>query len=109
MTHTAVHMAAHENPSYGDLLRIFEAAENEAEANKTSIIELLEAKFCNEYPHIPVCRPSCFYDTIKRIAAPTKPSAVGPRKLDGSPLQSYLNRRWAPRTRNPGSMLAIVT
>ena len=64
------------------------------------VAELLEATFHCNYPHIQISRPSRFFNTVKRIAAPTRPSAIGHRKLNGSPLRSYLKRHWKPRIRN---------
>ena len=65
-----------------------------------SVAEILTEKFSSKYPYIPINRPSRFLDTVLRVAAPTKPSAVGQPKLVGSPLCSYLRRRWVPRTRH---------
>lgn len=93
-------MALHDKPTYGDLILLLESAEAEAEISNATIADLLAAKFSDEYPHFSVSRPSRFLDTVRRIAAPTRPSAIGSKKLDGSPLCSYLKRYWAPRTRN---------
>lgn len=93
-------MAAYKVPTYGELIRMLEVAEMEAETSEISVAELLEATFHCSYPHIPISRPSRFFDTVKRIAAPTRPSAIGHRKLNGSPLCSYLKRHWTPRIRN---------
>ena len=75
-----------DEPTYGDLIKILE-----------------EAEWQSSFPHIPISWPSWFLDTIRRIAAPTRPSAIGKAKLDGSPLRTYLKRHGAPRIRNtPG-------
>ena len=89
-----------DGPTYGELIELLEVAEAEAETSEASIAELLAAKFRCDYSHIPISRPSRFFDTIKRIAAPTRPSAIGQRRLNGSPLRFYLKRHWAPRIRN---------
>lgn len=93
-------MAAYKVPTYGALIRMLEVAEMEAETSETSVTELLEAKFHLNYLHIPISRPSRFFDDVNRIAVPTRPSAIGHRKLNGSPLCSYLKRHWTPRIRN---------
>ena len=93
-------MAAYKVPTYGELIRMLEVAEMEAETSEISVAELLEVTFHCNYPHISISRPSRFFDTVKRIAAPTRPSAIGHRKLNGSPLRSYLKRHWKPRIRN---------
>ena len=71
-------------------------AEVEQEESE-SIMKTLFDKFSKLYPHISIGRPSRFYDTVKRIAAPTKPSLAGPNKLSGSPLVSYRKRVWIPK------------
>ena len=87
-------------PTYGELIAMLEDAEIEAKCSEMSAPDLLETKFYSKYPHILISRPGRLFDSISRIAAPTRSSAIGPRKLDGSPLQSYLERTWLPRTRN---------
>lgn len=89
-----------DGPTYGELIELLEVAEAEAETSEASVAELLAAKFRCDYPHIPISRPSRFFDTVKRIAAPTRPSAIGQRRLNGSPLRFYLKRHWTPRIRN---------
>ena len=86
-------------PTYGDLIKLLE----EAESAGGPTAEALVVKFSSWFPHIPISRSNRFLDTIRRIAAPTRPSTVGGAKLEGSPLRSYLKRHWAPRIRNaPG-------
>ena len=75
-------MAAYKVPTYGELIRMLEVAEMEAETSETSVTELLEAKFHLNYLHIPISRPSRFFDDVNRIAVPTRPSAIGHRKLN---------------------------
>ena len=93
-----------EHPSYGDLIDFLEAAEIETDCYQ-SVADILTEKFTASYPHIPITRPSRFLDTVRRLAAPTKPSAVGQQKLIGSPLTSYRHRHWIPRTRHKPGML----
>jgi hypothetical protein len=63
------------------------------------VANILSEKFAASYPHIVISRPGRFLDTVRRLAAPTKPSAVGKQKLIGSPLTSYRHRQWIPRNR----------
>ena len=90
------------NPTYGKLIDILQAAEIACEADhqKHSVAEVLVEKFTSNYPHISVSRPTRFLDTVRRLAAPTKPSALGEQKLLGSPLVTYRRRVWIPRRRH---------
>lgn len=87
-----------QKPTYGELIEMLETAEGEAKISRESVSELLLCYFHKRYPHIPIGRASRFYDTVRRIAAPTQSTRL--RKLDGSPLRSYLKRVWMPRIRN---------
>ena len=100
--HSGSQMAAYCEPActYGELIRMLCEAEADAVENEKSESYMLTSKFSLKYPHIPISRPRRFYDTVKRIAAPTRPSAIGEARLSGSPLRSYLKRHWAPRIRN---------
>ena len=90
-----------EDPSYGELIDLLDAAEiANASDSERSVAEILTQMFNSKYPHIPVIRQSRFLDTVRRVAAPTKPSSVGQQKLVGSPLASYRHRRWFPRIRH---------
>ena len=51
-------------------------------------------------PDLTVGRENRFYETVKRIAAPTRPSLRGECKLMGSPAQRYKEKVWVPRIRN---------
>ena len=86
-------------PTYGELIQMLESAEGEAKISEESVPELLLSYFHRQYPFIPIGRASRFYDTVQRIAAPTRSSARV-KYLDGSPLHSYLKRVWMPRIRN---------
>ena len=88
-------------PTYGELIHMLKTSEMKAETICNSgVADLLTAEFQHKFPQIPISRPSRFLDTVRRLEAPTMPSALGQRKLDGSPLKSYLKRRWIPRIRN---------
>ena len=89
---------ANTDPTYEKLISLLEVAETKTDV--TSAADVLVAKFCLEYPSNPIGQPVRFLDTVRRIAAPTRPSAHGPPKLEGSPLRFYLRRRWAPRVRH---------
>ena len=87
-----------DNAAYSELIDFLEAAE--IEANTQSVADILTEKFTSRYPHIPISRPSRFLDTVRRLAAPTKSSAIGQQKLLGSPLASYHRRLWIPRNKH---------
>ena len=85
-------------PSYGELIDILNAAESEAaKSRNTHTSTLLLEKFKQSYKHVSISQPECFYDTVCRIAAPTKPSLKGTAKLLGSPLVTYRRRTWVPK------------
>ena len=69
-------------PTYGELIQMLESAEGEAKISEDSVPELLLYYFHRQYP---IGRASRFYDTVQRIAAPTRSSARV-KQLDGSPL-----------------------
>ncbi len=81
-------------PSYGELIDLLSEAEHDDDVPKA-----LCHKFSQEHPDVPIGRPGRFYETVKRIAAPTRPSLRGEVKLYGSPLSSYRKRKWTPRIR----------
>ena len=88
-----------DRPTYGVLVDMLETAETETTSSGQSVAELLTTTFHQNFPHIPIGRPSRFLDTVRKIAAPTRPSVIGQKRLNGSPLRSYLNRCWSPRIR----------
>ena len=69
---------------------------------RLDVEDVLSSEIRVRFPGVPVGRPSRFYDTVKRIVGPTKPSVRGPPKLVGSPLASYRKRVWEPRIRTTG-------
>lgn len=83
---------------YGELIDLLEEVERESPNDEN----LLYSKFKVMYPKIYVGRPRRFYETITRLAAPTKHSLQGKCSLTGSPLTSYRKRIWQPRLRNVG-------
>ena len=92
-------MEDHSDPTYGELIDLLSDAEVASNYGEQSVADILTQKFIFKYPHIPVNRPGRFLDTVRRLAAPTMPSAIGEPKLIGSPLRSYRHRQWVPRTR----------
>ena len=92
-------MALSKGPTYGDLLEMLKCAERKASTINESTAQLLTAELHHKYPNIYVGRPGRFLDAVKRIAAPTLQSLIGKGKLEGTPLKSYLKRRWSPRIR----------
>lgn len=95
-------------PLYGELIDMLDEAENEADS-PGCVSHLLLQKFKNRYEDITVDRPEHFYDTVCRIAAPTKPSMRGVAKLTGSPLTTYKQRKWVPKVRNKKGTNAVAT
>ena len=93
-------MAALSNPTYGDLIDIFEKFEREKHAP-----ELILSEVRKRYPCVSVSRPTRFFDAVQRIVGPTWPSLRGSAKLTGSPLASYRRRVWQPRIRNASKMV----
>ena len=93
-------MATSNNPTYGDLIDIFERHEGEKHAT-----ELIFSEVRRRYPCVSVSRPTRFFDTVRRIVGPTRPSLRGTAKLTGSPLASYRRRVWEPRIRNTSRMV----
>jgi len=66
-------------PSYGEMIDLL----SNVEKNYVDVPETQCSQFRELYPHIP--QPDRFYDTVKRLAAPTRPSIKGRSKLQGSP------------------------
>ena len=91
---TLVYITGCSNPTYGELIDLLTELEGRA-----NTVDLLCSTICKQYPNISVSRPMRLFDTIKRIAGPTRPSLRGPAKLAGSPLATYRKRVWKPRTR----------
>ena len=76
-------------PSYGYLIDL---QETESANENESVATIVSEKFATSYPHILISRPSLFLDTVRRLAAPTRPSLIGKQKLMGSPLALYRRR-----------------
>ena len=94
------HYSASRLPTYGELIDLLKNSEKDAPSDCDALCSM----FQQLYPHIKISRPKRFYDTVNRIAAPTKPSSKGDSKLCGSPLVSYRKRVWKPRVRNTAGM-----
>lgn len=75
--------------TYGELIDLFDEALDSDD---------LCAKFKSRYPEIKIGRR--FYDTVSRIASPTKPSLTGKCSITGTQLATYRRRTWEPRIRN---------
>lgn len=90
-------VTAAQHPSYGELIDLLEQAEQESRDFARTLCD----KVHQMYPDLTINRPARFYDTVKRIAAPTRASLKGPSKLQGSPLLSYRKRQWIPKNHNP--------
>ena len=77
------------------------AAESEAAKHRNTHANiqyvLLHENFRQKYEHISIGQPERFYDTVSRIAAPTRPSLKGIAKLLGSRLVTYRRRTWIPK------------
>ena len=99
-----------ECPSIGGLIDLLEAAQiaHETGSEDKIVAEILTEMFTSKHPHVQINRPSRFLDTVKRLAAPTKPSSVGEAKLSGSPLAHYRRREWSPRNRCKQGMSLCV-
>jgi len=76
-------------------------SESEAAAlnNPWCVNYLLLEKFKSCYRGITASRAERFYDTVCRIAAPTKPSLRGAPKHTGTPLATYKHRVLIPKVR----------
>lgn len=94
-----------EYPTYGYLIGLLEEVGAVTASETRSVADILSEKFVACYPHIPISRPSRFLDTVRRLAAPTKPSTLGEQKLMDTPLASYFRRRWMPRNRRQRGIL----
>ncbi len=82
-----------ELPTYGELIDLFEYVEEENPGDAT----ILVSKFNAVFPNVTTGR---LFDTVQRLAIPTKPSIRGKSaklegspKLQGSPLVSYCGRK----------------
>lgn len=89
-----------EVPTYGVLIDLLAKAEHSAMMKGNSVSLVLSTNFRQLYPHIQISRNDRFLDTVRRIAAPTLPSSLGPSKLNGSALRTYLTRTWTPKNRH---------
>ena len=97
---------ADKNPTYGEIIDLFEACENKAPGD----ILYFTSAFKSCYPLINIERPGRFYDTVLRIVAPTHPSIrSSSAKIIGTQLVFYRKRIWIPRIRAKGiGMCAFI-
>lgn len=94
------------NPTYGELIDLLTELER-----RPNTVDLLCSEICQRYLNISVSHSTRLFDTIKRIAGPTRPSLRGQAKLTGSPLAAYRKRVWKPRTRTiqtPGNIPKVI-
>lgn len=85
--------------TYGVLTDILEEVEKECPDSRDIAHQLL-SKIQLLNPDIAIGRESHFYETVKRIAAPMRPSIRGDSKLKGSLAQRYRDKVWIPRVQN---------
>ena len=93
-------LVADKAPTYGELIDFLDSAEAQC-LDSGNVNEILCSKVKEAYPNLRIARPKRFYDTVKNIAAPVRPSLRGDSKLVGSELSLYRERKWVPRIRNP--------
>lgn len=88
--------------THGELIELLYFAESKCEKhNDIELSELLVTLFKERHPSIYIGRPRRFLDTVRRIAAPTRPSMIGESKIDGDCLRAYMKKTWKPKIRNP--------
>ena len=92
-------------PTHGFLINLLHKAEQKSEIKNANLSAILLADFKLFYPHIQIGRADRFLDTVRRIATPT----MGPNKITGSSLRSYLKRTWTPRIRNQNGIPCTYT
>ena len=74
-------------PTYGELISMLKISMTKAETSNSSVAELLATEFQHKFPQIPINRPSRFLDTVRRLEAPTMPSALGGKKTGWFPFE----------------------
>jgi len=67
----------HSDPRYGELIDLLSDFEG-----RPNLTDLLCSEIQKRYPNTSVSRPTRLYDTVIRIAAPTRPSLSRPAKLE---------------------------
>ena len=84
---------AFKKPTYGELIDLFEQSDN---------AEQLLSNFLISFPDMKsqIGRTDRFWDTVKRLAAPSQPSLTGKIALEGTQLSHYRSKTWEPRIRN---------
>ena len=86
-------------PTNGVLIEILEQAENACSNNPSFCLKhVLATWFHQLYPTATkITRPCRFEATVRRIAAPTRPSTRGESKLTGVELKVYQQKQWIPK------------
>ena len=84
---------AFKKPTYGELIDLFEQSDN---------AEQLLSNFLISFPDMKsqIGRTDRFWNTVKRLAAPSQPSLTGKIALEGTQLSHYRSKTWEPRIRN---------
>lgn len=63
-------------PSYGELIDFLNVAKVAKKPEET-----ITQMFTLKYPYVPINQPVRFLDTVRRVAAPTRPSTLGRQKF----------------------------
>ena len=66
-------LVADKAPTYGELIDFLDSAEAQC-LDSGNVNEILCSKVKEAYPNLRIARPKRFYDTVKNIAAPVRPS-----------------------------------
>ena len=80
-------------PIYGELIDLFEQSDNAEQLLSNFLISFSDMKS-------QIGRTDSFWDTVKRLAAPSQPSLTGKIALEGTQLSQYRSKTWEPRIRN---------
>ena len=78
--------------TYGELIDYIDECEDDPKR--------LLSKFKDTYPSIYIGRADRFYETVRRIVAPTRPSLRGGCSLSDLQIAAYRKRIWKPRIHN---------
>lgn len=86
------------HPTNGVLIDLVEQAEAECSKNPALCIRGVLCSWYEQlYPTTTrISRPGRFEATVKRIAAPTRPSIRGVARFAGGELETYRNKEWKP-------------
>lgn len=86
-------------PTQGLLIDLLDQAEDACKKNPALCIKhVLASEFQRLYPTFDkITRPCRFETTIRRIAAPVRPSIRGESKMMGKELEIYRQKEWTPK------------